>query len=220
MFAVQLLSSGNADYPGFVHFPNWAGAWEDVSLIGVTYDSVNHTYNSNVPLYAIRRPNNQSLLLGLSKDLCMAGGEVCNIIGCFATPTKMHPAPTGNCFRSRTANSSFDFYLAMDSSVLAGDAICKEDSAGLYSPNRGWLSCEVDDFMDHPDPKTGAGRNGAPFASFSKLPAGLIHQKCIKNPLCVAFRVGVDIHGDQHGDLYSNHSMNNVTRAPGWFALP
>jgi len=162
----------NAEYAGFVHFRDW-------------------NLDVNVLQGGVKLPDGAQLPSGLSKDYC-ALDSACNAFGGFAAD--------GRYFRQMISNSSTDVYLANDSSVLAGKAICSIEPAGCGS-NQKWLAC-ANDFV---------GGNNI-IGTFA-LPPDVIHSSCLSNPDCIGFRV---TNTGASGTLLKDGGGN----APGWFALP
>mmetsp|Transcript_23917 Transcript_23917/g.50739 ORF Transcript_23917/g.50739 Transcript_23917/m.50739 type:complete len:148 (+) Transcript_23917:279-722(+) len=97
-------------------------------------------------------------------------------------------------------DSSTDFYLAVNSSVLMGPAACKVEPSGCASDQQ-WLMC-ANDMFNTADQTIGT------FA----LPPDLIHSSCLSNPACIGISVA---NSGASGSLFQ---LNND--AQGWFALP
>lgn len=163
----------DTEYAGFVHFRNWDGAVQDLQS-------------------GVKLPDGQQLPSKLSKDYC-ALDSVCNTFG--------GSSSDGRYFRKMNVNTSTDVYLANDSSVLKGSAICSNDSSGCDSTQT-WLMCENDQYNAY----------GTNIIGSFALPPDLIHSSCQNNALCVGFRVSND---GTFGTL-----LKKGGASAGWFALP
>ena len=179
-FAFTLLAalSWDAEYDGFVHFRNWDGMLNDLRFTEDGGNPVNAT--------SIKLPDGSPLSAGMMKDLC-ATDTKCGSVGCSAT-----------ALRAYNANADYDLYLAYNSSVLAGTAMCHLENGGLYQPETSWICCD-NDYVDN-------------IAGTFALPPDLIHTSCLSNPACVAFRVKND---GTAGDLFK---LN--VHQPGCFQIP
>lgn len=166
--SMLLIFAWPTDYPGFVHFHDWDGGFVDLQQ-------------------ALKLPDGSQLPVGLSKDYC-ALDSICDTFGGYAQD--------GRYIRQMNVNQSTDMYLAFNSSVIAGTAICKMEGPGCGTQDT-WLACENDCFT--------------PLTTFA-LPPDLLHSSCVENPSCIGFLVFND---GTHGTLFAKSGA-----AAGWFSLP
>jgi len=110
-------SAWYTEYPGFVHFHNWAGS----------LDIKSHEYE-------ILLSDGSLPPITSAKDIC-ATDPGCDRI-----------TWGGKRFGLISYNSSFDMYIANTSSVLKTQAVCHMDSPGCSSPAQDWLACSIDWF--------------------------------------------------------------------------
>ena len=155
------------EYEGFAHFHNWDGLVTDLQQ-------------------QVKFPDGSQIPVEVSKDYCGLDSK-CNAFG--------GKERDGRYFRTMNSNASYDLYIAVDSTVLSGDAICKPVAAGCNSQQQ-WLACDNDRFDD--------------WSAFS-LPPDVMHSTCTNNPSCVGFKVAND--GSKGMLIQTKTSL-----APGWFA--
>jgi len=176
------LSAWNAEYPGFIHYTSWAAA----AYTAMPSDICPPGLGGNL----CHMPDGTSQLpVDVSKDLCALDSK-CEMFRNW---------DDGTTFRSFNNNASYDTYLALNSSLIAGSAICRIVSGGKNSLINTYLQCDTE-CLD---------RVLATYAS----PPDLIHNSCVKNPACIGFRVKND---GSSGDLLKVSEC----LASGWFAMP
>ena len=144
-----LTHAVNVNFEGFVHFNNWHGRLTD----SVTFTSA--------------ADGNTQVLPTLSKDLC---GDGCDSFGNW---------PPKRTFRTFIHNSSYDMFLAFNTTIVKG-AICAKEIGGCTTPTQQWLACNNDMFLS--------------FSTLNhfQLPPSLIHSACLSDPLCIGIRVNND----------------------------
>jgi hypothetical protein len=164
----------DTDFPGFVHFKNWAGGMGAQSTLPLKEDH-------NLP-----KSTTSPVPQNIAKDLCAADPK-CTAFNIYAWFSNFDNA-------DGSTNTTYDMFLGIKGAENpAPAAFCTvEEGHGDYM-NQKWLSCnncfgylsEVVDIGSHH------------LVTFP-APPFVIHTACLNNPKCVGFRIKND---QTSGDL-------------------
>ena len=124
-----------------------------------------------------------------SKDICGKSSKCNTFGGCNAA------------FRSLVSNSSYDMFLAYNTSIASG-ASCVKETGSCNTPTQNYLHCTSFDEL---------GSDDHQILNHFQLPPSLIHSACIADPNCMGFRV--------NNDRGSGDTLKIQAYCDGWFKI-